>query len=468
MPNITANAGAVQLLGVDGAGSVGVQITGTWVGTLAFQMSMDGGATWTSVNAWPVGAGATVQTTTGNGNWAIPCVGGTYYQVVATAWTSGTAVVTLQTIKSPMVLVPKTNSSGELIVQASAAAGVTTVQGATADGGLPSNPLPMGVLESSTVERLARAINAPWADLSIGKGVTAVNVAGLGVTASLAAPGTVTLSPVGMAAGVIVTLTGTFTGLTFTFQGSPDGSTWPQSLNGYPFLSSTATVNGVTTSASTGTWFVPCSGYQGVRVNVTAIASGTASFTLQAGNAALAPRTDTQGNQQVALYQPNSNTAMNVLGAGADGVNNGLGGYVAPSMNYACNDLSTPTWDRWRNNTDVTALASASYNTTQTVNLKNYNGRGIQVVFDMTAVGATTNWTLAIKNKDAVSGKFITVLTGTAVSTNVTSAYRVYPGLTAVANTDVNGFITRDYQIVVTAGGSLNASTFSVGVQTIL
>lgn len=95
MPNITALAGAAQLLGVDGAGSLSVQVSGTWTGTLAFQASNDGGATWYSIPAWPVAGGASVTSTTANGNWTLPACFGPYIQVVSTAWTSGTAAVSM-------------------------------------------------------------------------------------------------------------------------------------------------------------------------------------------------------------------------------------------------------------------------------------------------------------------------------------------------------------------------------------
>lgn len=125
------------------------------------------------------------------------------------------------------------------------------------------------------------------------------------------------------------------------------------------------------------------------------------------------------------------------------------------------------TWDRPRNNTDVTGLASAARTTTQTITGVNYNGRGISVVVDMTAIGAGATWTVTIDMQDAVSGKFVNLLTGAAIAGNGTTMYRVYPGLTAVANVDANAFVPRNYRVVITVGGTAASSTFSAGIQTV-
>lgn len=142
------------------------------------------------------------------------------------------------------------------------------------------------------------------------------------------------------------------------------------------------------------------------------------------------------------------------------------GGGTAVSYRTFPTLFNETTWDRVRGNTDVQGLASAARTTTQTINGTNYNGRGISVILDMTAIGAGATWTVSIDATDGTSGKFVNLLTGAAVAGNGTTMYRVYPGLTAVANVDANGFVPRSYRVQVTVGGTAASSTFSLGIQT--
>jgi len=116
---------------------------------------------------------------------------------------------------------------------------------------------------------------------------------------------------------------------------------------------------------------------------------------------------------------------------------------------------------------DITVLASAARTTTQTsADLTNVDGRGVKVILDVTLVG-TGNITLAIKGKDPTSGKYYTMLTGSAVSSNSTTVYTIYPGLTAVANSIVSDVLPHIFQIVVTANNA-NSCTYSVGASLLL
>lgn len=122
--------------------------------------------------------------------------------------------------------------------------------------------------------------------------------------------------------------------------------------------------------------------------------------------------------------------------------------------------FNNTNWDRQRNNVDVTLLASASRNTTQTsADITTYNLSGITVIVDCTAGAGTV--TLTINGKDPASGKYYPLLTGTAVTSATTNVYRIMPGLTAVANKDVNAYLPRIIQIVLTS--NLASLTYSVG-----
>lgn len=76
-------------------GVVGIQVTGTWVATLAAQGSSDNGANWFTVNMTPYTTSAPVSTTAANGNWQAFVGGLTDFRIRASAYTSGTALVVI-------------------------------------------------------------------------------------------------------------------------------------------------------------------------------------------------------------------------------------------------------------------------------------------------------------------------------------------------------------------------------------
>jgi hypothetical protein len=77
-------------------GAVGVQITGTFVGTVSFEGSVDG-VTWVGMAVVPLGtAGVRVLSATGTGVWQANVAGLTSMRARCSAYTSGTAVVTMR------------------------------------------------------------------------------------------------------------------------------------------------------------------------------------------------------------------------------------------------------------------------------------------------------------------------------------------------------------------------------------
>lgn len=131
-------------------------------------------------------------------------------------------------------------------------------------------------------------------------------------------------------------------------------------------------------------------------------------------------------------------------------------------------DFNNFTWDRRRNNSNTVGLASGVRNATQTISFTNYNGRGITVVLNITALGAGTTWTVSIDEQDVASTNFVNVLTGAAVAAAGTTRYRVYPGIPAVANVDAAVAISRAIRVQIIVGGTALNSTFSVGIHSIL
>lgn len=67
--------------------------TPAWVGTIAFMASLDG-ENWVDLSLTPSSGGAPASAATGNGIWTGTFSGFVFFQAIASAWTSGMAVVT--------------------------------------------------------------------------------------------------------------------------------------------------------------------------------------------------------------------------------------------------------------------------------------------------------------------------------------------------------------------------------------
>lgn len=94
-----ASISAAGCIGVNLGGYkyVGVQLTGTWTGTVTFEVSLDGGTTWVTQNMLPsTGTQTAVTTATGNGVWYSTQLVGTQFRVRFSTATSPTVVATVR------------------------------------------------------------------------------------------------------------------------------------------------------------------------------------------------------------------------------------------------------------------------------------------------------------------------------------------------------------------------------------
>lgn len=125
-------------------------------------------------------------------------------------------------------------------------------------------------------------------------------------------------------------------------------------------------------------------------------------------------------------------------------------------------------WDRWRNNNDITVLASAARTTTTaSSDLTNYNGRGLHLVIEVTAASATPSVVCTIQGKDAQGSAYYTILASAAITGISSNVYRVFPGATAAANAAANDIIPRTWRVnCVHADG--DSITYSIGASVIL
>ncbi len=181
---------------------------------------------------------------------------------------------------------------------------------------------------------------------------------------------------------------------------------------------------------------------------------------------------DATGNLRITVY--NGTTAVGV-GTGilaADGLGTGSFGGAMAVANLPFDHNGT-SWDRRRNNVEATALASAARtSSTNSADQVNYNGRGVQVVLDVTAASGTGGLTVRIQGKDPVTGKYYNLNAApTAITATGTYVYTLSPGESNAASGDVQqrtaGALPRTWRVSVTHGDG-SSYTYSVGVVTLL
>ena len=139
---ITANGGVI-VLGLIGQGAAGIQVSGTWVGTLEFEAAV--GETMLAVYGMPINGTTAVTSATANGVWRVDVAGLRAVQVRASAWTSGSALITIQSA-------PPSTSSSSASGAMSIADGADVAEGATTDAKVTGD-------NTGTVSAKLRGIN---------------------------------------------------------------------------------------------------------------------------------------------------------------------------------------------------------------------------------------------------------------------------------------------------------------------
>lgn len=92
--SLTALNSTVSFTNLDGMSSVGVDISGAWVGTITFEGSIDC-STWNAINGALIGGGTIGTSTTSNGAWRVNVGGLCGFRVRRSVATSGTASITM-------------------------------------------------------------------------------------------------------------------------------------------------------------------------------------------------------------------------------------------------------------------------------------------------------------------------------------------------------------------------------------
>lgn len=169
-----------------GDGTVGLELDGTWTGTVTFEATV-GGGTWVTLSGVPAGGGAAVTTATANGTWILGSAGFKQVRARFSTATSGTVAVALQSTAS----VPQgSNAAASTVTANQGSAGATPWPTQAATAGAPQmgatytaavSPAAATAVVASTPGTLARqsvnvqALQANTANVYIGGSGVALN-----------------------------------------------------------------------------------------------------------------------------------------------------------------------------------------------------------------------------------------------------------------------------------------------------
>lgn len=95
--------------------------------------------------------------------------------------------------------------------------------------------------------------------------------------------------------------------------------------------------------------------------------------------------------------------------------------------------------------------------------------RGVAVGVNISALtGTTPTLTVFVEGYDGASGQWYTLLQSTALNAVGFTLLRVYPGLTAAANSAANAVLPATWRVRTVIGGTSPAVTATVGASTLV
>lgn len=110
---------------------------------------------------------------------------------------------------------------------------------------------------------------------------------------------------------------------------------------------------------------------------------------------------------------------------------------------------------------EILPSAARTAATVDSADQTNSGWRGAHVVLNVSAFTSGT-YTLHIQGKDPVSGTYYDILVGTALAATGVSIYKVYPGISTVANGSAADILPRIWRVRL-VGAASPSMTFSVG-----
>ena len=132
-------------------------------------------------------------------------------------------------------------------------------------------------------------------------------------------------------------------------------------------------------------------------------------------------------------------------------------------------DWATKTVEVGHENIASRLLDSAARTaTTQSAEQDNRVSRGVQVIFDLTAIPATPSGvTPKIQAHDPASGNWIDLLSGGSITATGTTVLTVYPGIAETANESASDVLPRVWRVEVEHVDA-ESYTYSVGANTVV
>lgn len=254
--NITSGSGAgnTVVATTNGASTLVLNITGTWVATLLFE-GQDGNGLWIPALASIAGQGGAESATGTNNQFILPCGGFNQVRVRASVYASGTAIVnwnagagtnSLQVFNlTPSGLQATVTGSG---VAGTPSSGVVSIQGVAGGTVVPANVTQIVTASDKTGSGTIVALNGTVAATTNGCSIISFNVTGTWVA-------------------------------TIVVEGTLDGgTTWlpiDADVDATDTIINSFTVNGLVT--------VNCASYGQVRLRASLYTSGTLSASWEAG-----------------------------------------------------------------------------------------------------------------------------------------------------------------------------------------
>jgi hypothetical protein len=184
---------------------------------------------------------------------------------------------------------------------------------------------------------------------------------GAATTQTITATGALTGVTVTNIGTVLITVSGTYAGVAFNFEGTPDGTFTPAFLLNASQLdaASIVTATGALPSNSTRAWLVDAAGMTKIRLNATAWTSGTANITVTPVYHQFVPWTHVDGT-----ISANLNAGANVVGkVGIDqttpGTTNGV--QVNAALPAGANRIGKTTVRNSADSADIDPLADATF-----------------------------------------------------------------------------------------------------------
>lgn len=95
---VAATDDTITLTSLMTHGSVGIQLSGTWTGTVTFEATIQG-STWVALNLLPSNSGTAASTATANGAWGDVMHGWSAVRARFSTASSGTATVTIRALQ---------------------------------------------------------------------------------------------------------------------------------------------------------------------------------------------------------------------------------------------------------------------------------------------------------------------------------------------------------------------------------